>query len=146
MVLDPHFSELIGLMPDEMRPYLTGLTAAVSYPTSRSDSVYRLVGEWEGDMYLKVLGLHDAGYNSLRDETTRLEWLGGRLPEPRSLGVVRVAATSSCLQSRYLGYRHMRDLVAGVGKGSVRNLLDGYRLQALDRVKLTAYWNRWNSL
>jgi hypothetical protein len=40
----------------------------------------------------------------------------------------------------------MRDLVAGVGKGSVRNLLDGYRLQALDRVKLTAYWNRWNSL
>jgi aminoglycoside phosphotransferase len=34
-------------------------------------------------MYLKVLGLHDARYNSLRDEAMRLEWLGRRLPVPK---------------------------------------------------------------
>ena len=28
------------------------------------------------------------------------------------------------------------------GKGSVRNLLDGYGLQTLDRGKLTAYWQQ----
>jgi aminoglycoside phosphotransferase len=231
LVFDPHFSDLIGLMPDEMRPYLSGLTGALSYPTSRSDSVYRLVGEREGDMYLKVLGIHDAGYNSLRDETMRLEWLGGRLPVPKvvgsgsrggyeflltesvsgipahersggwsrqevaslvgralkefhSLSIVdcpfrhRVVGPTSdedevlvhgdyCLPNvlfdadgcHYLdvgeagvGDRYI-DIVAAIwslrynyGKGSVRNLLDGYGLQALDRVKLTAYWKWWNSL
>jgi hypothetical protein len=55
LAFDSHFSDLIGLMPDEMRPYLTGLTGAVSYPTSRSDLVFRLVDEWEGAIYLKVL-------------------------------------------------------------------------------------------
>lgn len=41
------------------------------------------------------------------------------------------------------------DIMAGIwslrydyGKGSVRNLLDGYGLQTLDRGKLTAYWQQ----
>jgi aminoglycoside phosphotransferase len=83
LVLDPHFSDLIDLMPEEMRTHLSGLTGAVSYPTIRSDSLFRLAGEWERDMYLKMLGLHDARYNTLSDEAMRLEWLDGRLPVPR---------------------------------------------------------------
>jgi kanamycin kinase len=231
LVLDPLFRELIGLMPDEMRPYLSGVTEAVPYPTIRSDSVFRLVGGWERDMYLKVLGVHDDGYNSLRDEAMRLEWLGSRLPVPKiiasgSRGAYEFLLTVSvsgvpahdrsggwsrqevaaqmgqalkafhsvpivdcpfrhpvvgptsdedevlvhgdyCLPNvlfdvdgcHYLdvgeagvGDRYI-DIVAGIwslrynyGKGSVRNLLDGYGLQALDRGKLTAYWKWWNSL
>ena len=83
LAFDPHFGTLISLIPDEMRPYLTGLTGAVSYPTSRSDSVFRLVGEWEGEAYLKVLGVNGAEFNSLRDEAMRLEWLSSRLPVPK---------------------------------------------------------------
>ena len=52
----PQFSTLFSLIPDELRPHLAGLTGAVSYPTSRSDLVFRLVDEWEGAIYLKVLG------------------------------------------------------------------------------------------
>lgn len=51
-----------------------------------------------------------------------------------------------------MGDRYI-DLVAGIwslrynyGKGSVRSLLDGYGLRALDRGELTAYWKWWNSL
>lgn len=83
MAFDPHFSTLVGRIPDEMRPWLTGLTAAVSYPTDRSDAVFRLVGEGEGDTYLKVLDVNGAEYNSLRDEAMRLEWLSSRLPVPK---------------------------------------------------------------
>lgn len=83
MAFDPHFSTLIGLIPDEIRPYLVGLSGAVSYPTSRPDPVFRLVGGREGDMYLKVLGPNGAEFNSLRDEAMRLEWLGSRLPVPK---------------------------------------------------------------
>jgi aminoglycoside phosphotransferase len=193
--------------------------------------VFRLVGEWDRDVFLKVLGLHDDGYNSLRDEAVRLEWLGSRLPVPKVLksdsragyeflltesvsGVPAndrsgdwnrqevaaqmgqalkafhsvpivdcpfrhpvVGPTSDedevlvhgdyCLPNvlfdadgcHYVdvgeagvGDRYI-DLVAGIwslrynyGKGSVRNLLDGYGLQALDRGKLKAYWKWWNSL
>ncbi len=82
MAFDTRFCDLIGLIPDEIRPYLNGLTGAVSYPTSRSDPVLRLVGGREGDMYLKVLRVNGAGANSLRDEAVRLEWLGGRLCVP----------------------------------------------------------------
>jgi kanamycin kinase len=83
LAIDPHFSTLTGLIPDEIRPHLTGLTEAVSYPTSRSDSVFRLVGEWEGDLYLKVLGVKGAEFNSLQDEAVRLEWFSSRLPVPK---------------------------------------------------------------
>ncbi|MDP9480945.1 MAG: aminoglycoside 3'-phosphotransferase [Actinomycetota bacterium] len=62
---------------------MTGLTGAVYCPTSRSASVFHLVGEWDEDLYLKVLGTNSAEFNSLRDEAARLEWLGGRLPVPR---------------------------------------------------------------
>jgi kanamycin kinase len=82
LAFDPQFSTLFGLIPDELRPHLTGLTAAVSYPTDRSHAVFRLAGEWEGDMFLKVLDAKGANYNSLRDEAMRLEWLGSRLPVP----------------------------------------------------------------
>lgn len=75
----------MSLLPDEIRPYLTGLSGAVSYPTDRSHAVFRLVGRWEADMYLKVLDVNGTKYNSLRDEAMRLEWLGCRLPVPRVL-------------------------------------------------------------
>ncbi len=83
LAFDPQFSTLVGRLPDEMRPHLTGLTAAVSYPTDRSHAVFRLVGEWEGDMFLKVLDAKDANYSSLQDEVVRLEWLSSRLPVPK---------------------------------------------------------------
>ena len=60
MAFDPHFSSLMSLLPDEIRPYLTGLSGAVSYPTDRSNAVFRLVGRWEADMYLKVLDVNGA--------------------------------------------------------------------------------------
>ncbi len=41
-----------------------------------------MVGERDEDLYLKVLDACDAGFNSLRDEALRLEWLGDRLPVP----------------------------------------------------------------
>jgi len=50
----------MSLLPDEIRPYLTGLSGAVSYPTDRSNAVFRLVGRWEADMYLKVLDVNGA--------------------------------------------------------------------------------------
>lgn len=87
MAFDSHFSSLSGLIPEEIRPYLNGLTGVVSYPTDRSDSVFRLVGEWEGDMFLKVLGVEVAEYNSLRDEAMRLEWLSSRLPVPKVVAI-----------------------------------------------------------
>lgn len=90
MAFDPHFSTLIGLAPDEIRSYLNGLTGAVSHPTSSSAAVFRLAGEWERDLYLKVLGVRGAGHNPLRDEALRLQWLGGRLPVPK------VIASGSC--------------------------------------------------
>jgi aminoglycoside phosphotransferase len=83
LAFDPHFSTLSGLMPDDIGCHLTGLTGAVSYSTSRSDSVFRLVGKWEEDVYLKVLCVNGARFNSLRDEAMRLEWLSGRLPVPK---------------------------------------------------------------
>lgn len=83
LAFDPHFNTLAGLIPDEIRSHLTGLTEAVSLPTIRSDSVFRLVGEWEGDVYLKVLGAKGGRFNSLRDEAMRLEWLSGRLRVPK---------------------------------------------------------------
>ncbi|MGH3145160.1 MAG: phosphotransferase [Rubrobacter sp.] len=83
LAFDPHFRTLVRLIPDEMRPHLTGLTGAVSYSTSRSHSVFRLVGERGGDVYLKVLGVGGAEYDSLRDEAVRLEWLKSRLPVPK---------------------------------------------------------------
>lgn len=190
-----------------------------------------MVGGREEDMYLKVLGVNGAEFNSLRDEAMRLEWLSGRLPVPRVVasgsrggyefllteavpgvpahdrsanrdrrGVASlvgralrrfhsvpmadcpfrhpvVGPTSSedevlvhgdyCLPNvlfdadgfHYLdvgeagvGDRYI-DIVAGIwslrhnyGKGSVRDLLDGYGLRTLDRGKLTAYWGWWNSL
>lgn len=85
LAFDPHFRTLIDLLPDEMRPCLSGLTGAVSYSTSPSHSVFRLVGDREGDVYLKVLGADGAGFNSLRDEAVRLQWLGSRLPVPKVL-------------------------------------------------------------
>jgi aminoglycoside phosphotransferase len=45
--------------------------------------VFRLTGERNEDLYLKVLGVHDAEFNSLRDEAARLEWLGDRLSVPQ---------------------------------------------------------------
>jgi kanamycin kinase len=83
LAFDPQFSTLFGLIPNELRFHLTGLTVAVSYPTDRSHAVFRLVGEWEGDMFLKVLYAKGANYNSLRDEAMRLQWLGSRLPVPK---------------------------------------------------------------
>jgi hypothetical protein len=83
LAFDPHFDTLTSLIPDELRPHLIGLTGAVSYPTDRSHAVFRLVGEWEEDRYLKMLGEDGAEYNSLRDEAVRLEWLGSRLPGPK---------------------------------------------------------------
>ena len=85
MAFDPRFSSLSGLIADEIRPYLTGLIGAVTCPASRSDPVFRLARECDGDMYLKVLGVSGAGSNSLRDEATRLEWLSDKLPVPRVL-------------------------------------------------------------
>ena len=69
----PQFSTLFSLIPDELRPHLAGLTGAVSYQTVGSDAVFRLVGEGEGDLFLKVLGVDNAGHNSLRDEAVCLE-------------------------------------------------------------------------
>jgi aminoglycoside phosphotransferase len=82
MPSDPRFSSLLRLMPDEIRSYLTGLTGVVAYPSSRPDPVFRLIGEWEEDLYLKMLGLDGDEVSSLRDEAMRLEWLNGRLPVP----------------------------------------------------------------
>ncbi len=83
LAFDPRFDTLTGQIPEEIRHHLTGLTGAVHCSTCRSASVFRLVGGWDEDLYLKVLGAHDAEFNSLRDEALRLEWLGGRLPVPR---------------------------------------------------------------
>jgi hypothetical protein len=116
LAFDPQFSTLFGLIPDELRPHLTGLTAAVSYPTDRSHAVFRLVGEWEGDVFLKVLDAKGANYNSLRDEAMRLEWLAAGYPSRKSLRVARAAATSSCLLRLSREYRRMTDRLAGIGK------------------------------
>lgn len=43
------------------------------------------MGEWEGDVFLKVLGAKGGRFNSLRDEAMRLEWLSGRLPVPKAV-------------------------------------------------------------
>ena len=83
MAFDPGFGTPSGQIPEEIRPHLTGITEAAPCPTSSSASVFRLAGGQEGDLYLKVLGANDAGFNPLRDEAARLEWLGGRLPVPQ---------------------------------------------------------------
>lgn len=83
MALDARFDALSDHIPEEIRSHLTGITGAAYRPTSRPASVFRLAGERDEDLYLKVLGAHDAGFNSLRDEALRLEWLGERLPVPK---------------------------------------------------------------
>ena len=82
MAFDPRFDILTGQIPEEIRPHLASLTGTVYRPTSRAASVFRLVDERDGVLYLKVLGARDAGFNSLRDEALRLGWLGDRSPVP----------------------------------------------------------------
>src|SRR5215210_2473822 len=60
-----------------------GMTFRMLFTRIRYHAVFRLVGEWEGDVFLKVLDAKGANYNSLRDEAMRLEWLGSRLPVPK---------------------------------------------------------------
>jgi kanamycin kinase len=81
---------------------------------------------------LKVLGVHDAGFNSLGDEALRLEWLSDRLPVPK------VVASGSRGPYEFLLTRQVpgvpaHDRSAGLGRQEAASLV-GRALKAFHSV------------
>ena len=122
MAFDPRFDALSGQIPEAIRPHLAGLTGAAYIPTSSAASVFRLTGEREEVLYLKVLGARDAGFGWLRDEALRLEWLGDRLPVP---GVVAYGSRGGheFLLTRLVPGVPAHDRSAGRGRQEVAALV-----------------------
>lgn len=132
LAFDPRFDALTAQIPEEMRPHLTGLTGAVYYPTSRPASVFRLVNERGEDLYLKVLGVHDAEFNSLRGEALRLEWLGDRLPVPKVVAFGSRGPYEFLLTKQVPGVP-AHDWSAGLGRQEAASLV-GRALKAFHSV------------